>query len=117
MSRTPAATLTCGIGIKKVEGASKTFNGALTVWEKVAKSGGMQGIAVVVNPASLVWEAEDKLNNLVLAKVSADNSVSYWSGFAWDKAGQITSADAWKKYVDEFAQGVASPIEVSVAEK
>jgi hypothetical protein len=80
------------------------------------KNAGMQGVAVVVNPASVEKEADDKLNNLVLAKCSADNSISYWAGFAWDKAGYLTSYDAWKKYVDEFAQGVASPIEVKVAE-
>ena len=109
--------LTSGIGIKKFAGEQKDFNaarGALTLWQKMEKNAGMQGVAVVVNPASLEKEAEDKLNNLVLAKVGSDNAVSYWAGFAWDKAGQITSADAWKKYVDEFAQGVASPIEVSV---
>ena len=112
--------LTSGIGIKKFAGEQKDFNaarGCLTVWQKMEKNAGMQGVAVVVNPASLEKEAEDKLNNLVLAKCNADNSVSYWAGFAWDKAGQITSAEAWKKYVDEFAQGVASPVEVSVAEK
>ena len=112
--------LTSGIGIKKFAGEQKDFNaarGCLTVWQKMEKNAGMQGVAVVVNPASLEKEAEDKLNNLVLAKCSPDNTISYWAGFAWDKAGQITSADAWKKYMDEFAQGVASPVEVSVAEK
>ena len=109
--------LTSGIGIKKVEGASKEFNGSLVVWEKVAKNGGMQGIAVVAPSKEPVVEAGDKLSHLLLMKCGADNTVSYWSGFAWDKAGQITSAEAWKKYVDEFAQGLASPIEVGVAEK
>jgi hypothetical protein len=42
------------------------------------------------------------------------NVASGWAGFCWDKAGQITTADAWKKYVDEFAQGVQSPIGVTV---
>ncbi len=122
--------LTSGIGIKKFAGEQKEFNaarGALTVWQKMEKNAGMQGVAVVVDPKKLDKQAEDKLNNLLLVKADTGNSlvlswnppltVSYWAGFAWDKAGQITSADAWKKYVDEFAQGLASPIEVSVAEK
>jgi len=41
--------------------------------------------------------------------------VDYWAGFCWDKAGKITSADDWKKYVGEFAQKVQSPIEVTVS--
>lgn len=115
-----AGPLTGGIGIKKSGGAEKAFDaatGALTVWEKMAKNGGMQGIAAVVNPKSLEKEAEDKLNYLLLAKCGADNAVTYWAGFCWDRAGQITSAEAWKKYVTEFAQGLASPIEISVAQK
>ena len=112
-----SGALTSGIGIKKFAGEQKEFNakrGTLTLWQKMEKNAGMQGVAIVASPAAVEKEADDKLNNLVLAKCGADNSISYWAGFAWDKAGFITSYDAWKKYVDEFAQGVASPIEVSV---
>jgi hypothetical protein len=48
-------------------------------------------------------------------KAGADNSVSYWAGFFWDKSGQFPGYDAWKTYVDQFSQGLASPIEVSVS--
>ncbi|MFM2082231.1 MAG: hypothetical protein RL380_922 [Verrucomicrobiota bacterium] len=109
-------TLTCALGIKKVDGASVTFNaanGSLLVWEKVAKNAGQQGIALLANPKS-VGQTEDKLNHLLLTKCGADNSVSYWAGFAWDKAGVIADAAAWKKYVDDFAAGLTAPIAVSV---
>jgi hypothetical protein len=111
-------SLISGIGIKKVNGQQKEFSaerGYLTVWEAVEKNNGMQGVALIVNPKIVEKQAEDKLNNLLLAKTGADNSISYWAGFAWDKAGRITTPEAWKKYVDEFAQGVASPIEVTVS--
>jgi len=42
-------------------------------------------------------------------------SVSYWAGFAWNRAGKFTSAGAWKRYVDEFAEGLGSPIMVKVS--
>jgi len=112
--------LITGIGLKKAGGEKVEFNaerGWLIKWEKVEKNAGEQGLAVVVDAKSIEKQTEDKLNQLILAKVPESGVVSYWAGFAWDKAGQITSADAWKKYVDEFAQGVASPIEVSVAGK
>ena len=41
--------------------------------------------------------------------------MSYWAGFAWEKYGPVTTAEEWKKYVDEFAQGVQSPIQVRVS--
>jgi len=75
----------------------------------------MQGVAAIVNPKSFDKQAEDAKNDLVVLKASTDAPVSYWAGFAWDRAGHITSPDAWKKYVDEFAQGVLSPIDVSVS--
>jgi len=112
--------LTTGIGLKKAGGEKVELNaerGWLIKWEKVEKNAGEQGLAIVVDPKSFEKHTEDKLNQLILAKVPESNVVSYWAGFGWDKAGQITSADTWKKYVDEFAQGAASPTEVTVAEK
>ena len=83
-------------------------------WEKIAKNAGNQGLAILVEPKQWVKDTEDKLNQLVLARVGEGDAVSYWAGFCWDKAGRIASAQAWKQYVDEFAQGLASPIEITV---
>ena len=110
--------LTAAVGLKKVRGEQADFNaahGTLAVWEPMEKNQGMQGIAAIVDPKSFVKQSEDKLNNLLLLNLGPANSVNYWAGFAWDKAGKITTADDWKKYVDEFAQGVQSPVEVSVS--
>jgi hypothetical protein len=109
--------LTAGIGLRKAAGEqleSNTGQGWLLKWEKMAKDAGNQGLAVIVD--SRQWEktTSDELNQLVLVRAGEDDVVSYWAGFAWDKAGQITGAAAWKQYVDEFAQGAASPIEVKV---
>jgi hypothetical protein len=110
--------LTAGIGLKKAAGERLEANaerGWLLKWEKVEKNAGNQGLALIVDPKALDKQTEDKLNHLLLVKVPETDVVNYWAGFAWDKAGQITTAEAWKKYVDDFAQGAGSPIEVSVA--
>jgi hypothetical protein len=111
-----AQKLTTGIGLKKAGGEKVELNaerGWLVKWEKVEKNAGEQGLAIIVAPKSFEKHTEDKLNQLILAKVS-ENVATYWAGFCWDKAGHVTSAAAWQKYVDEFAQGTQSPIEVSV---
>jgi uncharacterized protein DUF4861 len=104
--------------LKKVKDEQKEFRGErgrLTIWEPMEKNLGMQGLAVVALPADIDKVAEDKLNHLVVLKPSITTPVSYWSGFAWDRAGKITSATEWNRYVDNFAEARRSPIEVGVS--
>jgi len=109
--------LTTAVGLKKVKEEQKQINaehGWLTIWEPVEKNLGMQGLAVVVERSRFDKVAEDKLNHLLVLKPGVAAPVSYWAGFAWDRAGQITSAESWNAYVDRFSERLQSPIEVSV---
>jgi hypothetical protein len=109
--------LSVAIGLKKVKDEQKDFNedhGWIAIWELMEKNQGMQGVAAIFDSQMLDRQAEDKQNNLVVLKAGSKESVSYWAGFAWDRAGKITSADAWKRYVDDFATGLRSPIDVTV---
>ncbi len=114
----PAGQIAVAVGLKKVKDEQKEFNagrGWLAIWEPMEKNQGMQGVAAIVDPAVLAAPAEDERNNLLVLKPGAAKTVSYWAGFAWDRAGSITSAASWKKYVDEFAEGLSTPIEVSLS--
>jgi hypothetical protein len=107
--------LTAAIGLKKVAGSEEEFNvrhGWLAQWEKMEKNMGSQGLAIIVKPEVLIRETEDRLNRLMLSKTDA-NGVSYWAGFIWDKTGADFSS--WKTYVDNFAQGLISPIEITIS--
>ncbi len=109
--------LAVAVGLKKVKDEQKEFNaerGWLTSWQAVDKNLGMQGLAIIVNAADVDKQAEDARNNLLVMKPKSASPVSYWAGFAWDRAARITSADAWKKYVDEFTERLRSPIQVTV---
>src|SRR5581483_8504880 len=95
-----ASDLTAGLGLRKMAGDKKQFNkehGWLSKWEKMEKNGGEQGVAIVVDPKAIQKEAEDKANDLLLVKVPDNGTIDYWAGFCWDKAGQITSEEAWNK--------------------
>ncbi len=116
---TPKGTeqLAVAIGLKKIKDAQKQLNaerGWLAVWEPMAQNLGMQGLGIVVNQSDFDSVTEDKLNHLLLLKPRHVFPVSYWAGFAWDRAGKITSADAWQKYLDQFGERRRSPIEVTV---
>jgi hypothetical protein len=111
--------LTAAVGLKKVAGEQKDFDakaGTLTSWESMeTKSLGMQGVAAIVDPKALQGQAEDAHNNLLVVKTEPNETISWWAGFAWDRPGKITSKETWQKYVSDFAQGVSSPIEVTVS--
>lgn len=115
---TPDGPLTGVVGLKKVRREQLDFNaarGTLTAWEPMEGNHGMQGLAAIGDPKKLVKQAEDSRNDLLLVNAGPDNRLDYWAGFAWDQAGKITTPDDWKKYVDDFAQGVQSPIQVTVS--
>ena len=109
--------LAVAVGLKKVKDGQKEFNaerGRLTIWEPMSNNLGMQGLAILVNPAGVEKVTEDQLNHLVVLKPASTVPVSFWAYFAWDRAGRITSAEAWRKYVDEFAEARRSPIAITV---
>jgi len=116
-----STALTVGIGIKKkdvTQTDAKISRCSLTTWEQLRDDKLEEshlGQVIVLDPKLLVKTAEDKLNHLLIARTSKDNSISYWAGFGWDKSGQFADYDAWKTYTDEFARGALSPIEVSVS--
>ena len=110
--------LVAAVGLKKVKGEQEEFEeqpGALAIWEPMEKKRGMQGVAAIVDPKQFIKPAEDKQDHLLLVRAGVDHSIDYWAGFAWDKAGKITTPEAWRKYVDDFARGVESPIKVTVS--
>lgn len=110
-------SLSLAIGLKKVKDEQKEFNqsgGWLTKWEPVEKNQGMQGLAIVVDPSAVDKVGEDKMNHLLILKPGIATPITYWAGFAWDRAGQITTAESWKSYVDQFAERLRSPIDVTI---
>src|ERR1044072_1106241 len=110
-------SLALAIGLKKVKDAQKHLNaerGWFTVWEPVEKNQGMQGLAIVVDARTFDGVTEDSRNHLLVLKPGITAPVSYWAGFAWDRAGKITSADSWTAYVDQSGERLRSPIDVTV---
>lgn len=116
-SESPAA-LSVAIGLKKAPGEmveADAGKGWLLKWEPMEKKAGHQGLAVIVRPDSFAERAEDDLNHLLIARPLTSQTATWWAGFCWDKAGAITTAEAWRKHVGEYAQGLAAPVRVTVA--
>jgi len=111
------STPTVAIGIRKADLASKETSepaGWFAAWEPIKKgASGNMGSALVVDPKLRQSATEDEKNVLVIAKLTGD-TITYWAGGGWDRSGHFADFAAWKSYVDAFARGAQSPIEVSV---
>jgi hypothetical protein len=109
-------SLALAVGLKKVKDAQKNLNaerGWFTIWESVEKNQGMQGLAIIVDPRTFEGVTEDSRNHLLVLKPGITAPVSYWAGFAWDRAGKITSSESWNAYVEQFSEKLRSPIQIN----
>ncbi|RJG10743.1 DUF4861 family protein [Massilia cavernae] len=116
------AQLTVAVGLNKTPSDKKQDpklaltqdqqDPSLIQWVQQASNGAM-GVAVVLPAAS--GFAEDPLNHLVLAPVTSGNPLRYYLGAAWDRAGRVTSEDAWKAHVTAAAARARNPVRVRLA--
>jgi hypothetical protein len=98
----------------KVEVTSNPADGSLAQWT-AQKTNGSLGTAVIIPPESgFQGFAADDNNELVLAKVTSGQTLHYYVGAGWSKAGEFTSKQAWNAYVAAFAHRIRSPIKVTL---
>ncbi len=107
------AALQHAAGIRKPAGATTSFDaasGILRSWEMFKDDNGSLGCAVIVDPATVVSQIDFDGNALVVTTLPAGGTVSYYAGFTWDKAGDITSPAQWERYTADYARRVRAPV-------
>ena len=106
--------LSTAVGLKKAKGEQLMKGDTwLAKWEPMEKKAGNQGLALIVPPGTLEKTLESGPDHLAVMK-RAKGEAKWWAGFCWDKAGEITTADAWRAHVVQFTEKLAAPIKVSV---
>ncbi|TLV01522.1 DUF4861 family protein [Dyadobacter luticola] len=87
--------------------------GVLGYWEPRHGDDGTLGIGCVFPtlPRSMF---EKYAHGLARLDVASGETLTYYTGGAWDKAGRISSSGAWFDYLKMFAQQVKSPIAIKV---
>jgi hypothetical protein len=103
-------------GIKKPATAvmrTEPAQGWLRMWEPVRDGNGHQGCGLVFDAAGAEL-TEAAPNALVIAAVPATGPATYYAGSAWDRGPDITSVEAWDRYLSEWAQRVRSPLRVEL---
>lgn len=104
-----------GIVLRNDEGEiiEKSEQGIMAYWEPVHGADGTIGVGVLTEePIKKSFKADGQL--LSLLSVSKGKPLVYYSGGAWDKAGNITSAAAWKKYLLQYRDNLNNPLKVSI---
>ena len=105
----PAAGLPIAIGITTHEGkaaaSSDVSNGWMACWETIEDYG--LGTGVVMNPAAITEykridsQEKDQGHALFITKTDVAGQVKYRAGYGWEKAGEITTPEAWSEYLTQ----------------
>lgn len=109
-----------GIGIRVNPNASMTSGpgtGVLRVWEPIrnnAAEHGSMACGVIAAPGAVMEAKPVDGSYLMVAPLAAAGTVTYYTGSAWDRAGQIRDAAAWDAHLAREAARVRTPVRVTV---
>lgn len=109
--------ITDAIGIRKGMKPSISESRETAVmrsWEELPEDHGQLGCAAIADPSNFADFQEDSKNFLMIVNVPENRVAVYYAGFGWSKGGFAT-VEAWDKYVKAFAEGLRSPLEVTVS--
>ncbi|MFV8345882.1 DUF4861 family protein [Flavobacterium sp. ZB4P13] len=102
--------------IKRPENGVISLNeqqGIMGYWEPTHGEDGTTGVGTILTtPANNMIVG----NTQILAKTAVKNNepIVYYTGAAWNKAGKITNAKQWFKYLDDFYQQINLPLTVNL---
>ncbi len=110
-----ALPLVVGI-IKRKEAGSMLMDEKKSVvgyWEPQHGVDGTTGVAcIATTPVSQMMVGQGQL--LAETKLPSTGSLVYYNGAAWDKAGQITSANDWFGHIYSFQNRINNPLRISI---
>lgn len=89
-------------------------DGTLAYWEPNIQNNGHTGTALIVPKAKVSFIPNDGKQFLLSTYIQNGKHFVYYNGATWDKAGKITSADAWEDYVKDKAEQLKKPLKVKL---
>lgn len=88
-------------------------NKIMAYWEPEYKNKGITGIGCILTGDLEEMQTTNE-HLLSLITVNKNESVVYYAGAAWNKAGKITSAEEWFSYLSAFSYQLKNPVKVTV---
>jgi hypothetical protein len=87
-------------------------DGVMAYWEPEVKDKGIMGIGILTSISKEMKIAKGHL----LSRSTIQNNVPfvYYNGGAWNRAGKITTAAEWFKYLNDYKYKIENPLIVTV---
>ncbi len=87
--------------------------GIMGYWEPTFDKDGTTAVgSILTTPIENMWV--DKAQLLAKTSVKSNEPIIYYTGAAWDKAGEITTAKQWFDYLNNFYQQINNPLLVNI---
>lgn len=116
------AKLDVALGITTHNGKAQAFEnrgkGWLYCWEKIDDF--FLGTGVVISPDRIkeykIYDSKKENENHAMFVVNTgdEGKFTYYAGYGWTKAKEITSREQWESYLDRFIETKATPVEITV---
>ncbi|ADV51278.1 hypothetical protein Celal_4034 [Cellulophaga algicola DSM 14237] len=88
--------------------------GWLASWESLGEGKGNLGTGFITVASDIA--SIEKINNHVVSilKPKPEDTITYYTGAAWDEFGAISSKEAWLHYIKQQAECIKNPCIISV---
>jgi len=100
--------------VKRAEPGTSLLNdqaSILAYWEPQHGDDGITGVGIIMQNGAKMITVSNQF--LAQTKVFSNKPIVYYTGAAWNKAGIITTADAWFSYLKNYKNCMDKPLKVS----
>ncbi len=103
-----------GFEVSEVKRITLDVGRNFNLTESVFTVHGSLGTAVIMDPEHFAGFANDRTNDLILAKVKSGETLRFMNGFGWTESGQFPEARVWEREVVDMANRWGSSAKVAV---
>jgi hypothetical protein len=114
----PLPNITIGITLHEKAGKVSVdpLQGTFSYWETIDDS--ELGTAVVIDPADVITHSDFRTKKKDLSQLyiiaKPQSGLSYYTGFAWKKAGAVNTSEEWVNYLNTFSKRLNTPLIITV---
>lgn len=112
------------VGVTTHDGKAQSYDnvakGIAYCWEKI--DGHYLGTAaIVVSPTverskTVASENKDENHIYLITNKATKPAITYYVGYGWERAGQITTVESWQAYLENFKKRIDNPVNILLVE-